>query len=81
MAEQGATEVQAASVERLEQLQAMLDRNRQAYYRAIEAGRGLSRRLYGWIDEYDRARGTQAWYDFCNKHRLATSHRALDTMA
>ena len=52
-------EVQAAgSVERLEQLQAMLDRNRDAYYRAIDAGRGLSRRMYGWLDEFlQRAQG------------------------
>lgn len=81
MCEQGDVAVEVASVERLEQLQGMLDRNRQAYYRAIDAGRGLSRRLYGWMDEYDRARGTQAWRDFCAKHELAPSHSALDTMA
>jgi|JI9StandDraft_2_1071091.scaffolds.fasta_scaffold223778_2 hypothetical protein len=75
-------EVQAAgSVERLEQLQAMLDRNRDAYYRAIDAGRGLSRRMYGWLDEYDKARGTAVWAAFCKKHGLAPSHRALDIMA
>lgn len=72
---------ETGSVERLEQLQAMLDRNRGAYYRAIDAGRGLSGRMYGWLDEYDQQRGTEAWNAFCKKHALAPSHRALDILA
>lgn len=74
-------EPKATTVARLERLQSLLDGNRLAYYRAIDAGRELSRRMYGWIDEYNSARGSQAWYDFCKKHGLAASHNALDTLA
>lgn len=72
---------EGATVQRLEKLQSLLIGHRDAYYRALQAGRDLSVRMYRWIDEYDQARGMPAWYEFCAKHKLATSHRALDTFA
>lgn len=69
------------TVARLERLRLLLDKNRNAYYRAIDRGRGLSRRMYGWIDEYDNARCLPVWVEYCKKHGLAQRHTALDTLA
>jgi len=75
------TDRKAHTVARLERLQLLLDQNRTAYYRAIDRGRGLSRRMYGWIDEYNDAKGSPVWVEYCKKHGLAQGHTALDTLA
>lgn len=71
----------AAKLARLERLLAILQANRDAYYRAIDARRELSRRLYAWIDEYDSHRHTPEWAEYCKRHGFAPGHLALDTFA
>lgn len=70
-----------ATIGRLEKLASMLDKNRWAYYGAIESGRDVSSRMCGWIDEYDDARGGAAWREYCERHGLALGHRAMDVLA
>lgn len=69
------------SVERLTYLRTMLSKYRYAYYLAIDRNKELSSRMYGWIDEYNDAKGSDAWYAYCAQHGSDTSHNATDLFA
>ena len=71
----------SGTVERLEQLRIMLLQNSNAYFDAIDKGREPSKRIYQWIDEYDAARHSDAWIEYCKRHNFDRTHRALDTLA
>jgi hypothetical protein len=70
-----------ATVKRLEQLRDWMLQRVDAYYKAVDAGREPSAAFYSRFDEYDAARGTPAWAEYCAKHGYSTSHRALDNFA
>lgn len=40
-----------------------------------------SRRMYDWTDEYNEARGTVVWDEYCKAHGRSLSHDAYDMMA
>ena len=77
---QGAA-VDAAKVARLERLHQLLKKNAGAYYRAADSRRDPSRRLFGWMDEYDAHRHTPEWAEFCRRQGFAQTHRATDVFA
>ena len=70
-----------ATPARLEKLLALLVENKDSYYRALSRGSDGPRRIFRWIDEYNAARWTPAWDEFCAKHQLDRRHTALDTLA
>ncbi len=69
------------STVRLRYLSDMLSKYRNAYYRAIERELDLSSRMYGWMDEYDAARGTAVWADYCAESGKSPHHTATDIFA
>lgn len=71
----------AVTVERLEQLRSMLLRHSDAYFTAISSGREPAPRMYRWIDEYNDARFTDAWNEYCKRHNFDRTHLALDNLA
>lgn len=69
------------TIGRLTQLREKPLTQRDTYYRAIDAGRGLSARLYRWMGQYDAERHSAEWQQYCELHRLSPMHRAVDLFA
>jgi hypothetical protein len=68
-------------VKKLQRTCTLLVNHRNAYYRSIDSNRGLSQRMYDWIDFYNDQRGTQAWKDYCALGGFDLHHDALDNFA
>lgn len=71
----------ATTVARLEHLKDMLSKYRNAYYRTCETGGDMSRRMTGWVDEYEELRESPAWEAYCQKNGFSTGHDAYDIFA
>ena len=44
-------------------------------------GDKTSQRMYDWVDEYQAARETPVWEEYCKKHGFTLGHDAYDCMA
>ncbi len=44
-------------------------------------GNEPSSRMYNWVDEYNAARGTAVWEEYCTKFGYTVGHDAYDCMA
>lgn len=40
-----------------------------------------SNRMYDWVDEYNSARGTAVWVEYCKTSGFTLDHDAYDCMA
>lgn len=40
-----------------------------------------SRRMYDWVDEYNDARNTPVWKEYCESHGFTLDHDAYDCLA
>ena len=63
------------TVVRLNKLCNMLNQNSHRW------GDNPSQRMCNWVDEYNEARGTAVWDEFCTKYGYTLDHDAYDCMA
>jgi len=70
-------------VNRLNYLRSMIVKYTQAYYRAVDAGKEPSNRIYAWVDEYNDLRRDepQAWAHYCERTNASPDHEAFDLLA
>jgi hypothetical protein len=69
------------TIARLNYLRNMLSKYTTAYYKSIDSGKGLSSRMYGWIDEYNDARYCRVWMLYCRDSGCDPMHNAYDLFA
>lgn len=65
------------AVQRLQYIGSMLNKYKHTW------GENPSRRMYGWVDEYNeiKANNRPAWEAHCKKHGFSLSHNAYDCLA
>ena len=69
------------NIARLSYLRDMMSKYAGAYDRGMNNGRGLSSRMYSWIDEYDSLRYGPGWAEYCKANGYSTEHDAADNFA
>ena len=69
------------TVKRLEYLGSMLSKYAHRWNPGVNVIHEPSRRMYDWTDEYNDARGTKEWKEYCVKNGRSLGHDAYDLFA